>query len=373
LFTMLGARTFLVVVATSDLTSAYRIFSVMNARGLPLTPSDIFKATVIGAIPEGQREEHSETWEDLEEELGRDEFGNLFLHLRTITSKTRARRSLLDEFGPQVLDQFLPQNGARFIATLLEPYAAASQRLLNHDFDGGQAWESVNAWLKRLGQLDNDDWRPVVLWGLVHHKDDADFLNTFLAKVERLAASMHIRRVYTTPRVGRYLELLRQLEDGAGTSAPAFELTDEERRDTRARLDGEVYLVSKIRRYVLLRLDSVLANDPGASYSHKIITVEHVLPQHPSADSVWVSDFAEDERAYWTHRLANLLLLNRTKNSQAQNFDFDRKKSQYFRGPSGSAVFALTTQVLGEDTWTPETLARRQEELTALLAREWQL
>jgi hypothetical protein len=51
LFKTLGARTFLVTVSTPDLNSAYRIFSVMNARGLPLTPPDIFKARVVGAIP----------------------------------------------------------------------------------------------------------------------------------------------------------------------------------------------------------------------------------------------------------------------------------------------------------------------------------
>ena len=38
------------LVSTPDLNSAHRIFSVMNARGLDLTPSDIFKSKVIGDI-----------------------------------------------------------------------------------------------------------------------------------------------------------------------------------------------------------------------------------------------------------------------------------------------------------------------------------
>jgi hypothetical protein len=38
---MLGERTFLVVVSTPDLESAHRIFGVMNARGLDLSPADI--------------------------------------------------------------------------------------------------------------------------------------------------------------------------------------------------------------------------------------------------------------------------------------------------------------------------------------------
>ncbi len=39
---MAGTRIFLVIVSTPDLVSAHRIFSVMNARGLDLTPPDIF-------------------------------------------------------------------------------------------------------------------------------------------------------------------------------------------------------------------------------------------------------------------------------------------------------------------------------------------
>lgn len=372
LFVMLGARTFLVVVSTTDLNSAYRIFSVMNARGLPLTPSDIIKSQVIGAIRELDREEYAERWEDLEEDLGRSEFGDLFLHLRTIATKSRARRNLLEEFR-QVLDDYLPDQGREFISELLEPYAQASLRLNNQDFDGGSSSDSINAWLKRLNQLDNDDWRPAALWGLVHHGDDPLFLDEFLRRLERLSASMHLRRVYTTPRVQRHLELLRQLEDGEGLTSPAFDLSNEEKAETRSRLDGEIYLVPKIRRFVLLRLDSVLAKDPGASYSHHVISVEHVLPQHPRAGSEWTEVFDDEARAHWTHRLGNLLLLNRTKNAEAQNFEFLRKRERYFTGRNGSAVFALTTQVLAESEWTPAVLERRQALLTSTLCREWDL
>ncbi|AUS35734.1 DUF262 domain-containing protein (plasmid) [Rhodococcus qingshengii] len=373
LFVMMASRTFLVVVSTPDLNSAYRIFSVMNARGLPLTPPDIFKSQAVGAISESDRGNYADLWEDLEEELGRVEFGNLFLYLRTIVSQARAERGLLVEFPKQVLNDYLPANGKAFIDNLLDPYALADQRLINQDFDGGGLWDDVNAWLKRLVQLDNDDWRPAALWALKNHKDDPAFLNSFLQKLERIAASFLLRRVYTTPRVARYLELLKQLDAGDGLGAKAFLLSDEEKKQTRERISGEIYLVKQVRKYVLLRLDSIIADDPGASYTHKIITVEHVLPQTPKVDSQWLDDFTEDQRAYWTHRLGNLLLLNRTKNSQAQNFDFALKKSKYFTSGKGAALFALTTQVLSCPDWTPTVIEQRQSELTRKLTDEWEL
>lgn len=373
LFVMLAQRTFLVVVSTPDLNSAYRIFSVMNSRGLPLTPPDIFKSTVVGAIREADRARYADLWEDLEEELGRDEFGDLFLYMRTIVSKTRAERNLLTEFPEQVLSGYLPDNGKAFVDEVLAPYALADQRLINQDFDGGNQWENVNAWLKRLVQLDNDDWRPAALWALKHHKNDPEFLDAFLRKLERLAASFLLRRIYTTPRVSRYLELLNQLDAGAGLAAEAFELSEVEKQQTRERIEGEIYLVNKVRKYVLLRLDSLIADNPGASYAHKIITVEHVLPQNPSADSKWLVDFTEADRRHWTHRIGNLLLLNRTKNSQAQNYDFDLKKSRYFMSRHGAAIFALTTQVLNYLEWTPAVVEQRQAELTTRLIDEWEL
>lgn len=373
LFVMMASRTFIVVVSTPDLNSAYRIFSVMNARGLPLTPPDIFKSQVIGAIVEADRADYAELWEDLEEDLGRDEFGDLFLYIRTIISKARAVRGLLTEFPEQVLDVFLPANGKRFVDEVLEPYALADQRLVNHDFDAGGVWDNVNDWLKRLSQLDNDDWRPVALWALKNHRDDGVFLDDFLRKLERLAASFLLRRVYTTPRVQRYLDLLKQLDDGDGLASSAFELSEDEKSETRTRLGGEIYLVNPVRKYVLLRLDSLIAANPGATYAHKVITVEHVLPQNPRADSQWVNDFTEQQRVDWTHRLGNLVLLNRTKNSEAQNYDFDVKKAKYFTSTKGAALFALTTQVIGYTSWTPEVVQKRHEQLAQRLISEWDL
>ena len=374
LFKLIGGRAYLVTVSTPDLNSAYRIFSVMNARGLPLSPQDIFKSQVVGAIADHEKQQHAEVWENLEEELGRKEFGDLFLYIRAIKSRTRAVKGLLQEFPDQVLNAYLPDNGKGFIREVLEPYAKADIRMLAQDFHGDDSrWEELNNWLKRLDQLDNDDWRPPALWALKEHGEDVEFLVQFMAKLERLAASMLLRRVYATPRQQRYMELLKQLADGDGLHAAAFELTDAERKDTLDRIDGELYLATRVRKYVLLRLDSVLAQDPGASYDHRIITVEHVLPQNPPQESQWVRDFTEEEAEQWTHRLGNLLLLNRRSNSRAQNYDFAVKKNKYFTSDQGVAVFALTTQVLKEPVWTPEVIADRQKYLVETLAREWDL
>ncbi|MFJ4124828.1 DUF262 domain-containing protein [[Kitasatospora] papulosa] len=372
LCTLMGVQTFLVAVSTPDLDSAHRIFSVMNSRGLDLSPADIFKAQIIGEIDEQVSETYARRWEDAEESLGREEFSDLFMHIRMIFSGERARLELLKEFQTQVLVHYKGGRAKEFVDEVLVPYAEASAMIRDKTYAAGAGSPQVNAWFRRLLQLDNNDWWPAALWALRSHGDDPVWLGSFFRLLERLAASMFVRRVYTTPRVSRFAELLTELNKGLGLEAPAFRLTEEERAETLARLDGDVYDGLRTRRFILLRLDELLAEDDiVATYDAPRITVEHVLPQNPGSQSQWRADFTVDERKKWTHRLANLVLLSRAKNSQVQNLDFTDKKERYLR--RGVVAFPLTTQVLGQDTWTPEHLEKRQVELLGLLAEEWRL
>lgn len=366
-------RTYLVVVGTPSLDSAYRIFSVMNSRGLDLSPTDIFKSRVVGKLPAGS--DCGKRWENAEEALGADDFTDLFRDIRTVVNGERSRKELLREFQDQVLDAYLADGkAAEFVNDLLLPFGKAFERTIEPTLGPGEEWKPVNLALRRLAMVDNKDWRPVALWALTTHSDDALFLATLLGKLERLAASLLIRGVYTTPRVSRYLDVLGELKDGAGLDAPSFALSEEEKRLCREALDGEIYRMQTRRaRFVLLRLDELLANDPGVTYTHNVISIEHVLPQNPAVDSDWLHVFDREQREHWTHRLGNLLLLNHRKNSQARNFDFAAKKAKYFTSSKGSAIFALTTQVLGHDTWTPAVVEARQGQLSALLVKEWEM
>lgn len=87
----LHQRCFLVVVSASDKASAYRIFSVMNDRGMDLEPTDILKADIIGALPKDQEKHYTELWEGLKKDLGRDCFADLFGHIRMLHRKAKAR------------------------------------------------------------------------------------------------------------------------------------------------------------------------------------------------------------------------------------------------------------------------------------------
>jgi hypothetical protein len=360
------------VVSTPDLDSAYRIFSVLNERGLDLSLTDILKAEIIGPIPDAQKEAYTSKWEDIQEALGREMFQNLFTHIRMIYRKAKLSGSVLKEFREYVRPTDNPQ---QFINTILCPLGNAFYEIKTVSYQSEKRAEEVNELFKQLNRLDNSDWVPPAILYLSHNANNPELLVRFFADLERLAAGLMIQQVNINERIERYGRLLTAIEraEDLYTQNSSLQLTPQERSDILALLNEDLYLIHQIRRYVLLRLDAALS-EGEASYNFSHITVEHVLPQKPAPDSVWVRWFPNPEdRERYVHRLGNLVLLSRKKNTQAQNYNFDVKKQKYFATQTGVSPFALTTQVLTEQEWTPEVIERRQKELIGVLKKVWRL
>jgi hypothetical protein len=372
LVSFIDQHTYLVVVSTADFESAYRIFTVLNERGLDLTHTDILKSEIIGAIPEVDQDAYTNKWVQEENDLGRGDFGDLFSHIRMVYAKTKARESILKEFRASVL-QKVP-DGKRFIDDVLVPFSNAFEVVTRASYAGGPDAGAINRLLGWLNQLGNTDWIPPAISCFGRPTADSGSLLRFLGDLERLAASMLVRRVDITRRVERYGRVLDWMENRRDlySNESPLQLSAVEQTETLGKLDAEIYTVLRVRSYVLQRLNSALS-DGGASYDHyPLISVEHVLPQNPADGSEWTTAFSAQQRTYWVHRLANLVLLSKRKNSQASNLEFEAKKAKYFEKTSW-APFVLTSQVLASDVWTPAVLEERQETLLKVLSELWRL
>ena len=365
-------RCYLVAVATPDLDSAYRIFGVMNSRGLDLTATDILKAEIIGAVPEAARKAYTDKWETLESDLGRDGFGELFSHLRMVYRKAKPQGTLLKEFREHVA----PADPAVFVDLVLGPMAQAYREISDADHSSTRHPEGINDALRWLNRLEFKDWMPPALAYFTRHKGDPDALLAFVTGLERLAYSMLVRKAGVNERIERFSRLTAAVEAGDDLALPgsSLQLSPLEQHDMYAMLDGPLYRTHSARALgvILLRLDA-LASDGSKTMQHEQVTVEHVLPQTPRPDSTWVQWMpSEQERQGWVHRLGNLALLNRKKNSSASNYDFDRKKQAYF-SKGGACAFPLTTQVLQQAEWNGSVLQARQALLLKLAEDHWQL
>jgi hypothetical protein len=364
---------FLIVVSTPDSDSAFQIFAVLNDRGLDLTFSDILKNELIGAISDDAGQEAAtKAWEDAEEALGREVFGDLFSHLRMIYARSKQRHTLRREFREHVKPHI--ENPRLFIDDVVVPYADHLAVLVDRSWQSTNHAADINRAIGWLQRLDNFDWMPPAMRVLAENQADAETIRDLLWRLERLAASMFIRRRGINPRIDRYAQVLEAIDRGEDLLEPGspLDLTDAEKAETLDKLDGPIYPLSRPVKYVLLRLDSILSSGE-ATYEHRTISVEHVLPQSPKPGSVWVQTFDEPERDHWTHRIANLVLLDRRKNSQASNYDFEDKKVKYFATDDLTSPFPLTTQVLARSGWTPAVLQERQQLLLNKLADAWDL
>jgi len=362
----------LVVVSTPDMDSAYRIFSVLNDRGLDLSPTDILKSDIIGKIPEAQQEKYTNRWEETEVMLGRDPFKDLFSYLRMIYRKAKPKDSVLKEIREHVKPT---DNPIYFIDEVLCPTAQAYADIQDCCYESHQHADAINTYLRYLNRIDNVDWIPPAIASLSKYRHQSAQLLSFFEALDRLASGLMIRRADINDRIKRYGQLLQwigQDKDLSHHESP-LHLTSEECQAIIQKLDGPLYLERKIRLYVLLRLDTALSGGE-AVYQLPRITVEHILPQNPAPGSQWLSWFPdEDTRQSYVHRLGNLALLSGYKNSKAQNFEFKTKKEKYFTGKDGVSPFAITTQVLNTAEWTTEIVEQRQAKLLDRLKGLWRL
>lgn len=368
-------RCFLVAVSTPSQQSAFRVFSVLNSRGLDLLPTDIIKSDIIGNIKiQHKQDEVTESWEELEVQTGRDGFAELFGHIRMIFAKEKARRTLLEEFRDQVIKKF--ESPEILMSTVVEPWAEAYLIAKKCQYLSTTNAADVNGLLKWLNRIENSDWLPSAIKFLATQGKDADYVLWFFRKLERLASFMHICGYDVNQRIERYALVLSDLDGKHSLDAPiaGVELTPDEKAKMLQVLDGDIYLLTARRRnHLLLRLDAFLG-DGAASYDTGLLTIEHVLPQTVNPASNWQQIWPEEPlRKKWVHRLANLLPLTQKRNSKAQNYDFDLKKSAYFGGKNGVSSYALTTQVLNMTQWTPTVVEQRQLDLIELLSVKWEL
>ncbi|MBR6446227.1 MAG: DUF262 domain-containing protein [Prevotella sp.] len=373
-------RCYLISVMTPSQTSAFRVFSVMNSRGLDLLPIDIFKADIIGEIPVNLQNMYTQKWEDMENDLTRQGFNELFVHIRMIYAKEKLREELVTNFKKTVKSKIVKSED--FIDKVLTPYCKHYNTIRRCDYTATSDTtkrKSINDTLGWLNKGFNYDWIPATLRFMLNHSDDSDYLLWFLKKMERLAVCMMVTGKDVNKRINRYCQILNEMGERPFHSITSplltVELTDEEKDSFVSVLGGDVYhMTSRYRNYIIQRLDSFVS-DGAATYDEKVFTIEHVLPQTVNPQSEWNQLWPDEKkRADWLHKIANLVPLARRVNSAAQNYDFDEKKDKYFRNSrTGTTSYNLTTQVLAEPIWSEIVVEKRQKELLDIFKEKWEL
>lgn len=340
LISFLANNVLMIYVATEELEDAFRLFMILNDRGVPLRNSDILKSINIGALDkEADKTYYAKLWEDAEGELN-DEFNRFLNHIRTILVKERPRLTLLKEFedkiyNPKEVDKTTRQkkpillNKGKDTFILIEKYLAHYKALLggNNNYDDTGSFEFDNLIKIMLIGLPATDWVPPLL--RYFDRFGYDNILKFLRKLDNKFSADWIGQKYPTDRIEAMNDVIKIIDQADNCqdvlSSDCFGF---DKNSFISIINGPVY-GKRFTKYVMLKLDYLFHN-----HDHKMqfetLSVEHILPQHPDAGSQWLSDFTDAQRNEWTHKLGNLVLITRRKNAAQGNRDYSEKVKSYF-------------------------------------------
>lgn len=375
-YSFIRQKVLMIYVSTENLDDAFRLFTILNDRGMPLRNSDILKATNLGALTDtADKERYAKLWEEAEGDLG-DDFDRFLNHIRTVLLKDKARLNLLDEFEhkiyhPKEKDKATGQVKQPLLAKgkdtfkLVERYLKLYNQLLggtNYDETGG-SFEFDNLIKVMLTALPSTDWLPPLM--LYYDRFGYKRIQEFLVKLDNQLSSDWIAQYSPTARMERMSEIMRATES-AENSDDILDTINPFKMDQEgfSRAAAAAVYGRRFTRYLLLKLDYLYA-DHSQRMSLDFLSVEHLLPQNPKADSQWRKDFSDQQREEWTHRLGNLVLISTKKNTSQGNLDYSEKKDRYFQKRISTCPNSLRT--LQNTQWTPVELEKNHFEVLAKL------
>ena len=339
--TFLSNNVLLIYVATEDLDDAFRLFTILNNRGVPLRNSDILKSQNLGELQtEKDKEKYAKMWEEAEGELGED-FDRFLNYIRTILVKEKARLSLLDEFKHKIyrprekdkstgkLKPALLKKGKETF-DLVERYLKHYNSIFenNNYSHTGNNFKFDNLLKVMLAGLPSTDWVPPLL--RYHEKFGYNNIMSFLGLLDNKFSADWIVQYTPTMRIENMNQVIRIIENESNSKKVLDNDVFKFAEDLfKLAIDSAVY-GRRFTRYLLLKLD-YLYHDDSHKMSIETLSVEHILPQNPAYDSQWKKNFTDQRRNKWTDRLGNLVLISTRKNASQGRLDYEEKKAKYFQ------------------------------------------
>lgn len=375
----LRSNVVMIYVAADELDDAFRLFTIMNNRGVKLRSSDILKADNLALVKdESKRKEYAKEWEEIENYFG-DDFDNFLSQLRTVLVKTKANLTLLKEFEeniykPKSFDKSTKQftslppiinkgeDTFKFIKKYYDNYIELFDKD-NYSFNNSFKYKNLLTIMEK--GLEADYWVAPLL--RFYDKFKSEKIIDFLALLDNKFSADWITGLSPTVRIENINAIIKRIDNSSSADEVMQSIEMQfSSSDLLRILSGDIYS-KRFARYILLKLDYMFLGETAKLSLPDIISIEHILPQNPSADSQWVIDFSNDDRANLTNKIGNLVLISRKKNSSQGNKDYIKKKDNYFKNKV--EVFSNSVRVLSNNSeWKPTNLiAHHVEVLKKLL------
>ncbi|BAW40213.1 uncharacterized protein HPF18_1485 [Helicobacter pylori] len=370
-----------ITITCSDTDMALRIFNVLNARGLPLHATDIFKGELLKKLTEEKEQEELATrWENLRQKCLDNGFAmeTLFsqhlTYLDPVTSKEKMEKRLVTWF------KNLNKTPLEYLDVVEDFYKAYVEVL-----------EMPDLYAHLLSYLRDNYWRAILCASILHGYSESkiEYLKKLLVKFyyqHWVAKKPKDQREQTCCNIIKALKEKESIDDIisiARENLNKYSVTQDFKKNLRDDHLYEKYIKSPKNSWlkpILILVEYFMSDDPKPKriQMDRNLHVEHILPQKPTLSSQWVKDFSEEERECYTHSLANLTLLGGKKNTKASNLDFKEKKEIYMGKPvvldnnketyKVMTCYKMTIDIAHHYTeWTPKSLEKREKDLMKII------
>ncbi|UOS63645.1 DUF262 domain-containing protein [Helicobacter pylori] len=369
-----------ITITCPDADKALRIFNVLNARGLPLNATDIFKGELLKKLTEEKEQEELATrWENLRQKCLDNGFAmeTLFSqyleYLNPVTSREKMEKRLVTWF------KNLNKTPLEYLKGVGDFYNAYCEVL-----------EMQDRHAHFLSYLKDNYWRAILCASILHDYSESkiEALKELLVKFyyqHWVAKKPKDQREQTCCNIIKALKEKKSMEHIVSIAIENLDqysvtqhfkenLRDDHLYEKHTRSPNHSWL-----KPILILVEYFMSDDPKPKriQMDRNLHVEHILPQNPDPSSQWVKDFSEEERERYTHSLANLTLLGGKRNTEASNLDFKDKKKIYMGEEislSKKKPFRVMTcydmtknDVCRYTEWTPKSLEKRKEELIKII------
>ncbi|GAA7564244.1 DUF262 domain-containing protein [Helicobacter pylori] len=366
-----------ITITCPDADKALRIFNVLNARGLPLHATDIFKGELLKKLTEEKEQEKLATrWENLRQKCLDNGFAmeTLFsqhlTYLHPKTSKERMKIRLNTQFDE------LQKSPLEYLDVVEDFYNAYCEVL-----------EMQDRYAHLLSYLEDNYWRAILCASILHDYSESkiEALKELLVKFyyqHWVAGQAKSTREQTCCNIINALKEKKNIDDIisiARKNLGEYSVTQHFKEKLR---DSLVYKKQPTKnpwiKPILILVEYFMSDDPNPKrIQTNDFHVEHILPQKPTLSSQWAKDFSEEEREHYTHSLANLTLLGGKRNIEASNLDFKDKKKIYMgeeislskkRPFRVMTCYKMTIDIAHHYTeWTPKSLEKREKDLMNII------
>lgn len=358
-FLWLYKKVVLTVITCPSQDSAIQIFNVLNDRGMPLSPIDILKSTLMRVLTEEQRKAFRSKWEDVNSklkyaDLTMDSLLTTYLYYQIATNpKKRVDKELLDVFR------------CKESLTIMYDLDKFADAYITASTDN-------NKYTYCLMYLQHKIyWTSIIATAITEGYPETEKLKSLLVAYyyQNWVAGATVARIKQTS-----FNVIKLIKAGKSINDIAYEMkTNLDKYATTKTFKEEVNSTfvfgKKWDRALLLLVEYALCDDSKQNFIPlgKKLHLEHILPQTPV--DAWLKDFNDEERAQWTDSLANLTLLSMRKNIQASNLPFAEKVTAYKNKDNVVTAFQLTQNILSANSWNVEALEKRKNELNEVIMK----